>query len=70
MMYMQHLHMAKLMGDGECSTQSIILTDAATPVWIAHCSQFCKSWNTNLTLVVLNLLSTSSVVIVYTEQRL
>lgn len=37
------LHMAKFMGDGECSAESIVLADAAAPVWITHCPQLCKS---------------------------
>lgn len=40
---MTHLHMAKLMGDGECSAESIVLTDAAAPVRITNRSQLCKS---------------------------
>ena len=36
--------MAKLMGDGEGSTESVVLTDAAAPVWITHSTQLCKAW--------------------------
>lgn len=40
------LHMAKFMGDGECGAETIVLADAATPVWITHRPQLCKSLNT------------------------
>lgn len=35
--------MAKFVGDSECCAESIVLADAAAPVWITHCSQFCKA---------------------------
>lgn len=37
------LHMAQFMGDGECSAESIVLADAAAPVWITHRPQLSKS---------------------------
>lgn len=40
---MLYLHMAKFMGNGECSAQSIVLANAAAPVWITHGPQLCKS---------------------------
>lgn len=40
------LHMAKFMGDGEGSAESIVLTYAAAPVWITYCTQLCKSYKT------------------------
>ena len=40
---MLYLHMAKFMGDGERSAQSVVLADAAAPVWITHCAQLGKS---------------------------
>lgn len=33
-----HLHMAELMSDGESRTEATIFTDAAAPIWIAHCA--------------------------------
>lgn len=33
-----HLHMAELMSDGERCTEATIFTDAAAPIWIAHCA--------------------------------
>lgn len=38
------LHMAKFMGDGECSAESIVLADTAAPVGIAHRPQLRKSF--------------------------
>lgn len=40
---MLYSHMAKFMSNSESSAESIVLTDAAAPVWIAHCAQLCKS---------------------------
>lgn len=37
--------MAKFMGNSECSAESIVLADAAAPVWITHCPQLGKSLN-------------------------
>lgn len=37
------LHMAKFMGDGECSAQAVVLADATAPVRITHRPQLCKS---------------------------
>lgn len=41
--------MAKFMGDGECSAESIVLADAAAPVWITHRPQLSKSLKNNTT---------------------
>lgn len=34
------------MGNSEGGAESIVLTDAAAPVWITHRPQLCKSWIT------------------------
>ncbi len=36
--------MAKLMSDGESSTESIILINTATSVGITNCTQLSKTW--------------------------
>lgn len=44
------LHMAEFVGNGEGGAESVVLTDAAAPVWITHRPQLCKSWITRALL--------------------
>lgn len=39
----QYSHMAKLMSDGESSTESIILINTATSIGITNCTQLSKT---------------------------